>query len=117
MTHGYVEGRSESVDSVEKKGETRMYLTLDQVVLVADKSRIRPGDPIIYERGLRGKRIFTTDAEPAAPVTGAARYGRLYFDVGERPCIVPGRWDWNDAGLAKDVVPPADSLESDVLCH
>lgn len=78
-----------------------MYLTLEQLTLVGDKRRARPDDPPIYEREYRGQRIFTTDASPSRSVGPAIRYGVLYFDSRDEPCIVPDAWSDEDAQVSK----------------
>lgn len=80
-----------------------MYVELHQVTLVRDKRHIRPGDPVIYEREFRGERIFTTDCEPSKYAGSAQRYGVLYFDSREQPCIVPDVWNENDVHIARDI--------------
>jgi hypothetical protein len=82
-----------------------MYLTMDQVTLVGDKGKVRPHDPVIYERDLAGNRIFTTDGGPSKYAGSAMRYGVLYFDAREQPCIVPDTWNEDDAGAAKLALP------------
>lgn len=88
-----------------------MYLTFDQVILVADKRKLTPNDVYVYEREHRGQRILTTDnlARPGEPEPRL--YGSLYFDTNDTPCVVPDEWTWDDAHLAKDFIPPEDPLE------
>ena len=80
-----------------------MYLTFDQVVLVQDKKKARPDDPVMYERELRGQRILTPDGGPSKYASEAKRYGVYYIDKthDENICVVPDTWDENDALLAK----------------
>jgi hypothetical protein len=66
-----------------------MYLKLEEVILVSDKSRLKPEDPVVYKHNLRGERILTLDPGPCEATTDAMRYGRLYFDVKDNPCVVP----------------------------
>ncbi len=78
-----------------------MYLTFPQVRLVSDKQP-EPGDTVIYERELRGERILTTDSSESHIASQARRYGVLYFDANDRPCVIPDHFSMDDAGLARD---------------
>jgi hypothetical protein len=82
-----------------------MYLTFDQVVLVQDKRKVRPDDPLVYVRQHPNMgRVFTTGNTEIRRELGWGdpfEYGYLYFDAQETPCIVPHRWDEDDAMLAK----------------
>lgn len=79
-----------------------MYLTLDQITLVQDKSKAKSDDAPVYERELNGDRIFTTDTTPSQHASKAKRYGVIYFDIGDRPCIIPDAWNDDDACRAKE---------------
>lgn len=74
-----------------------MYLTIDQVLMVRDASKIKASDPVVYGHvhPVTGERVFSTDAN-------STPYGRLYFDSRDTPCIVPDEWNQDDAMLAKD---------------
>lgn len=78
-----------------------MYVTLDQVTLIQDKRKVRADDLPIYEREMNGERIFTTDGTPSTHASAAQRYGIIYFDIDDRLCVVPDRWNEEDARLAR----------------
>ena len=80
-----------------------MYVTLDQVILVKDKTKTRDGDPVVFVRELRGRAVLTTDGGASKHAGPAVKYGVLYFDTRDRMCIVPDVWSEDDARLAKTV--------------
>lgn len=81
-----------------------MYLYLHEVTLVADKAKVRPDDIPVFEREYRGERILTIDDKPSKYTDDARRYGVLYFDARDQPCVVPDAWSEDDALLAREVV-------------
>lgn len=78
-----------------------MYLTLDQVILISDKQPL-PSDTIVYERQLGSQRILTPDGGQSKYASEARRYGVLYFDANDTPCIIPDAFSMDDAMIAKD---------------
>lgn len=78
-----------------------MYIKLSEVTLVYDQRKVQPSDPIVYERELRGERVFTTDGSPSQYVTDAVRYGHLYVDSRDAICIIPDAWNPDDAAQAR----------------
>ena len=83
-----------------------MYLKLQEVTLVGDKRKARNGDRVVYKRAYGPDTIFTTDASPSKYSTEPQRYGVLYFDGRDRPCIVPDAWNEDDALRAKEAFGP-----------
>lgn len=89
-----------------------MYLTLSQVTLIADQSKSRPDDAICYVRTAQrrllsaapGERILTVDDTVTEATGPAERYGRLYYDARDEPCVVPDVWSEDDAALAREAI-------------
>lgn len=81
-----------------------MYLYLDEVTLIASQSKVRSDDPVVYEREYRGERILTIDDKPSKYTDDARRYGVLYFDARDQPCVVPDAWSEDDAILAREAI-------------
>lgn len=77
-----------------------MYLTLDQVLLVSDKQP-QEGDTVVYERQLGSQRILTPDDAPSRHASEPKRYGVLYYDANETPCVIPDVFSMDDAMVAK----------------
>lgn len=90
-----------------------MYIRLEEVILIhPSKYRPKDGDSVAYRRELRGDTVFTITNEPSKhdskPVE---RYGLLYLDTADRICIVPDKWDENDAMCARSAVWPNEPIE------
>ena len=83
-----------------------MYLTFDQVILVKDKGKVQPDDPIVYVRQHPNMgRVLTTDNTEIRREFGWGdpfEYGQIYTDTSDNLCVVPHVWDEEDAMLAKD---------------
>ena len=88
-----------------------MYVTFDQVILVANKEKLKPDDPIIYERDYQGQRVLTLDGSPNKYAGQATPYGHMYVDTSDQICVVPLKWSWDDAALSWEYIPPEDPLE------
>ena len=65
-----------------------MYIRFEDVTLISDYSKIRIDDTIVYERIYRGERALSTDDSPQEGFS-VRRYGMLYFDVNNQPCVIP----------------------------
>lgn len=78
-----------------------MYFTFDQVLIVSDKQP-QSTDTVIYERELGSQRILTPDGGTSKYASSAKRYGVLYFDTNDTPCIIPDSFNMDDAMIAKD---------------
>ena len=85
----------------------KMYLTFDQIILVADKFKLNKTDPVIYERELNGNRILTLDSDTSKYASAAKPYGRIYYDAQDRPCVVPDTQEQFNADCmcAKEFMP------------
>ena len=79
-----------------------MYLKLSEITLVRNQQRYRKhSDVVIYQRDYRGDTIFTLDNQPSHHASEAVRYGTLYYDASDEPCVVPDAWSEGEAYQAK----------------
>ncbi len=76
------------------------------MILVANKDKVDECDPVIYVLEYGHARILTLDPIYHPHVGEAVRYGQLYYDSRENPCVVPDEWTWDDAHKCKDCIPP-----------
>lgn len=81
-----------------------MYLTFDQVLLVSDKKPLESDFPVYIKETYLGRILIPSFALENPPIFKGEtlqRYGILYFDANENPCIIPDVWSDEDAQVAK----------------
>lgn len=61
-----------------------MYLRMEEVLIVRDKSLVRPDDPVVFLSNHNGADVLSLD-----PSNGGERYGVIYYDSADRACVVP----------------------------
>ncbi len=81
-----------------------MYLTFGQVLLVSDKKPLE-SDHAVYVKETSNGRIlipaFVLENPPALKGETLQRYGVIYYDANETPCVIPDVWSDEDAVIAK----------------
>ena len=81
------------------------YLTFNQVLLVSDKKPIA-SDTVVYIKETSNGRVLIPEIvlehPPLCQGETLQRYGVLYYDADEQPCIIPDVWSEDDARIAKD---------------
>ena len=93
-----------------------MYLHFDEVALIGDRPP-QQDDPVVYVRTLHGDRILTADPLDSRYATIARRYGHIYWDARDLPCVIPDDWNDDDALLAKSTIPPPPGYSPNPWAH
>ncbi len=93
------------IENYVREEAAKMYIRLEDVTLIGDRSKLRDDDPIVYERIHRGERVLTLDNEHKPGAPEPIRYGRMYYDVNDQPCVVPDTQERYD----KDVLSAKNS--------
>jgi hypothetical protein len=81
-----------------------MYLTFDQVLLVSDKSPMESDFPVYVKETSNGRVLvpaFVLEHPPVLFGETLQRYGILYYDAREKPCVIPDVWSDQDAAIAR----------------